>query len=61
MVNAIPQNYNYGNYEFGKGNPFGKVAGLGPRIQGTPTIDNEYGISIPANFALVDDGQGNKI
>ena len=58
MVNAIPSNYNYGNYEFGRNNPFGSLRGIEPHIGGTPSVDNSYGISIPENFALVDNEFG---
>ena len=57
-IDAIPQNYQYGNYEFGRNNPFGQVSGIQPRVGGTPRVDNEYGISIPENFALVDNEFG---
>ena len=58
MINAIPHNYEYGNYEFGRNNPFGQVNGVGPRLQGTPAIDNSYGIAIPENYSFVDDENG---
>ena len=57
-INPIQQNYQYGNYEFGRNNPFGQVNGIGPRVGGTPQVNNPYGISIPENFALVDNEFG---
>ena len=60
-INPIPHNYEYGNYEFGRNNPFGKVNGIGPKVSGTPLVENPYGISIPENFSLVDDEYGNGI
>ena len=58
--NSVQQNYQYGNYEFGKNNPFGQVNGIKPRVGGTPGVsnNNQYGISIPENFALVDNEFG---
>ena len=57
-IDAIQQNYQYGNYEFGRNNPFGQVNGIGPKVQGPPMVENQYGISIPENFALVDNEYG---
>ena len=61
MVNAIPSNYQYGNYEFGRNNPFGRINGVEPRVTGTPSVDNSYGISIPENFGFVENEIGNPV
>ena len=61
MVNAIPSNYNYGNYEFGRNNPFGSVGGVRPHEGGIPAVDNSYGISIPENFGFVENEIGNAV
>ena len=57
-IGAIPHNYEYGNYEFGRNNPFGRISGVGPQVQGSPHVDNQYGISIPENYALVNNEYG---
>ena len=56
--NAVQQNHQYGNYEFGRNNPFGQLSGVKPKIGGTSSTDNKYGILIPENFALVNNEYG---
>ena len=43
----------YGQYEFGKNNPFGKLSGVKYKTGAVSSTDNKYGIAIPENFALV--------
>ena len=52
-TDAVQKNYQYGNYEFGKNNPFGRVNGIQHRTGGSSHVDNQYGIYIPENFSLV--------
>lgn len=58
-VPGIEQNYQYGLY--GKNNvPFGGLT-VQPRVTPTPSVDNQYGISIPQNHSYTQDESGNKI
>ena len=52
-TDAVQNKYQYGNYEFGKSNPFGQIRHISTRTGAVSSIDNQYGISIPENFALV--------
>ena len=56
-VSPIEQNYKYGLY----GQiPFGGLT-VSPRVTPTPSVDNQYGISIPQNHSYTQDEAGNKI
>ena len=60
-VSPIEQNYKYGLY--GQGSKFPQFGGLtvSPRVTPTPSVDNQYGISIPQNHSYTQDEAGNKI
>ena len=55
-VSPIEQNYQYGLY----GLPFGGLT-VQPRVTPTPSVDNQYGISIPQNHSYTQDEAGNRI
>ncbi len=59
-VSPIEQNYQYGLYSQGSKIPFGGLT-VSPRITPTPSVDNQYGISIPQNHSYTQDEAGNKI
>ena len=49
-VSPIEQNYQYGLYGQGSKIPFGGLT-VSPRVTPTPSVDNQYGISIPQNHS----------
>ena len=56
-VSPIEQNYQYGLY----GQiPFGGLT-VQPRVTPSPSVDNQYGISIPQNHSYTQDEAGNRI
>ena len=59
-VSPIEQNYQYGLHGQGSKIPFGGLT-VSPRITPTPSVDNQYGISIPQNHSYTQDESGNKI
>lgn len=58
-LSPIEQNYQYGLYGQGKV-PFGGLT-VQPRVTPAPSVDNQYGISIPQNHSYTQDESGNKI
>lgn len=59
-VSPIEQNYQYGLYGQGNKIPFGGLT-VQPRVTPTPSVDNQYGISIPQNHSYTQDEAGNRI
>ena len=59
-VSPIEQNYQYGLYGQGSKIPFGGLT-VQPRVTPTPSVDNQYGISIPQNPSETQDEAGNRI
>lgn len=60
-VSPIEQNFQYGLYGQGSNIPFGRLLTVQPRVTPTPSVDNQYGISIPQNHSYTQDEAGNKI
>ena len=59
-VSPIEQNFQYGLYGQGSKIPFGGLT-VQPSVTPTPSVDNQYGISIPQNHSYTQDEAGNKI
>ncbi len=61
-IPGIEQNYQYGQYAQGGRIPLGGLT-VGPKVTPTPTpsVDNQYGISIPQNFSYTVGENGDKI
>ena len=59
-IPGLEQNYQYGNYGQGSKVPFGGLT-TQTRVTPTPSVDNQYGISIPQNHSYTSDEAGNKI
>ena len=59
-IQGIEQSYQYGQYAQGGKIPFGGLT-VGRRVTPTPSVDNQYGISIPQNTGYTSDENGNRI
>lgn len=59
-VPGLEQNYQYGLYGQGNKIPFGGLT-VQPRITPAPSVDNEYGITIPQNYSYTTGENGDKI
>ncbi len=57
---GIEQNYQYGQYAQGGRIPFGGLT-VNPKVTPTPSVDNQYGISIPQNHSYTTGENGDKI
>ena len=60
LIPGIEQNYQYGQYVQGGRVPFGGIVG-GTRVTPAPSVDNQYGISIPQNYSYTTGENGDKI
>ena len=60
QVPGLEQNYQYGLYGQGSKIPFGGLT-VGPKVQPATTIEPTTGISVPTQYAHVNNENGEKI